>query len=255
MATSYRSMQHGDIGPRGRNVGTNERRLSLLGGAAATLAGLSRGGLGGLTLAGLGAALLYRGGTGRCPINSRIGRNTARPDDPGLFETGRARAQEGAVMRASAAINRETGDLYSFWHDFSRMPEFMRYIQQVSPRGENRWHWVAELPMAGRIEWDAEITADEPNRRIAWRSVEGSDIETEGEVNFRRHPEGRGSDVHVEMRYRLASGMSNLAARLARSMSEQLLREDLRRFKQIMEAGEIARSGATTEAMSSQRLQ
>jgi uncharacterized membrane protein len=215
--------------------------------------GLSRGGLPGLALTALGAGLLYRGATGHCPVNQQMGRNTARPDDAGLF--GGRSGRSSTELHATIAINREAGDLYTAWHDFTSLPRFMRYIKEIRPVGADRWHWVADLPMAGSLEWDAIVTADEPNERIAWRSAEGSDIDTEGEVRFRRHPAGRGTDVEVHMSYRAPGGALGNAASKMMGLSKKMLQEDLRHFKQIMETGEIPKSGATTEAMSSQRLQ
>lgn len=236
-----------------RNVGTNERRMSLAGGAAAALMGLSRGGLPGLALTALGAALVYRGATGHSAIYRQMGKSTARPDDPDLF--GSTSSPSSTDLHATITINREAGDLYTAWHDFSRLPKFMRYIKEIRQAGSDRWHWVADLPMAGSLEWDSIVTADEPNERIAWRSVEGSDIDTEGEVRFRRHPGGRGTNVQVDMSYRAPGGTIGNAASKMMGLSKKMLQEDLRHFKQIMEAGEIPKGGATTEAMSSQRLQ
>lgn len=217
-----------------RNVGDTERRLSLLGGALSSVAGLRRGGPLGLLLAGIGAMFMYRGGTGHCPLYERVGRSTASPSDQGLF--GRSRGAPPR-LRASVSINRDRSELYSYWRDFSNLARFMRYIEEVQPAGEGRSHWVAEVPMAGRIEWDAEVTADVPNERIAWRSVEGSEIETEGEVRFRSSPYG--TELEVEMSYQPPGTAGAIAARLARSLTQSMLREDLRRFKRLMEAGEV----------------
>lgn len=215
------------------NVGDTERRLSLAGGALASVLGLRRGGLMGLLMAGLGAALMYRGGTGRCPIYTRMGRSTASSSDKGLF--GRA-SSSPPRLRASITINRDPAELYQHWRDFSNLARFMRYIEEVRPAAEGRSHWVAEVPMAGRIEWDSEITADVPNERIAWRSVEGSEIDTDGEVRFRSNPHG--TELEVEMSYQPPGTAGAIAARMARSLTQSMLREDLRRFKRLMESGE-----------------
>lgn len=217
-----------------RNVGDTERRLSVGGGALAALAGLRRGGLPGLLMTGLGAALLYRGTTGHCPINQRIGRNTASPTDKGLL--GRA-GRQPARLHAAVTIDRPAMDLYNHWRDFSNLAHFMRYIEEVRTPTRDRSHWVAELPAAGRIEWDAEVTADVSGERIAWRSVEDSEIETDGEVRFRST--AHGTEVEVDMSYRLPGPGGGIAAKLASSVSESMLREDLRRFKRLMESGEI----------------
>lgn len=218
----------------GRNVGDTERRLSVGGGALAALAGLRRGGLPGLIMTGLGAMLLYRGSTGHCPINQRIGRSTASPADKGLL--GRAGSRP-ARLHAAATIDREAMDLYNHWREFSNLAQFMRYIEEVRTPTRDRSHWVAQPPMVGRIEWDAEVSADVPGERIAWRSVEGSEIETDGEVRFRST--AHGTEVEVDMSYRPKGAAGAIAAKFASSISESMLREDLRRFKRLMESGEI----------------
>lgn len=238
---------------RRRNVGTNERWLSLLGGAGALFAGLRRRGPGGLALAGLGAALLYRGGSGYCPANAALGRDTTRLGEGDLLRFGAADAS--AVMRASVTINREADALYAYWADFTQLPTFMRHIREVSPAGEGRWLWRAELPVLGEVRWQAELTAAEPGQRLAWRSIEGSEIESEGELDLRAQPAERGTDVQVELRYRLRGALGGLAARLGRALGEEVLREDLRRFKQIMETGELSRASESPAARPPQRLQ
>lgn len=217
-----------------RNVGDNERRLSLAGGALASLLGLRRGGLLGTLMAGLGAVLMYRGATGHCAMYQRLGRSTASPADKGLFGSSTSAPPR---LRAAVTINRDRGEIYSYWRDFSNLARFMRYIEEVRPAPEGRSHWVAEVPMAGRLEWESEVTADEPDQRIAWRSVEGSEIETTGEVRFRSSPYG--TEVEVEMTYQPPGAAGAVAARLARALTQSMLREDLRRFKRLMESGEI----------------
>lgn len=219
----------------GRNVGDNERRLSLVGGALASILGLRRGGLMGVLMTGLGAALMYRGATGHCGMYARMGRSTASQSDRGLF--GSMTSSAPPRMRASVTINRDRGEIYSYWRDFSNLARFMRYIEEVRPAPDGRSHWVAEVPMAGRLEWDSEVTADEPDERIAWRSVEGSEIETTGEVRFRSSPYG--TEVEVEMSYQPPGAAGAVAARLVRSLTQTMLREDLRRFKRMMESGEV----------------
>ncbi|NLO78717.1 MAG: DUF2892 domain-containing protein [Xanthomonadaceae bacterium] len=217
-----------------RNVGDNERRLSLLGGALASILGLRRGGPLGMLMAGLGAVFMYRGATGHCALYQRLGRSTATPHDKGLL----GRASGAALrLRASVTINRDRGEVYAYWRDFSNLVRFMRFIEEVRPAPDGRSHWVAEVPMAGRLEWESEITADEPDQRIAWRSVEGSEIETSGEVRFRSSPYG--TEVEVEMSYQPPGTAGAIAARLARSLTQAMLREDLRRFKRLMESGEL----------------
>jgi len=220
-----------------KNVGDNERRVSLLGGAASVLWGLSRGGLPGLALAGLGTALIYRGASGYCPMYARMGHSSADASDRGLL--GRGRAAEPVHLHSAITIDKDPRQLFDFWRDFSRLPQIMQHLLEVRPLEGGRSHWVAQLPMGRRLEWDAEITEEIPGERIAWRSLPGADVDSEGEVRFRAGPQGRGTEVEVDLRYRPPGGAAGMAARFVGGLSETLLREDLRRFKRVMEAGEV----------------
>lgn len=227
--TSLVKQEHGE--PRLRNLGDTERRLSLIGGAVAGLVGIRRGGVVGLLLAGLGAMFMYRGSTGHCGLYQRLGLSTARPDDQGLLGQ---RARSAPHMQGSVVINRDRSEVYRYWRDFTNLARFMRYIEEVRPVDEDTSHWIADIPMAGRLEWNSKVTVDEPDERIAWRSVEGSEIETVGEVRFRSTPSG--TEVDVEMMYQPPGTASNIAAKLARTVTQGMLREDLKRFKRILES-------------------
>ena len=157
----------------------------------------------------------------------------------------------GAVHVAQAVtINRSPEELYRFWRDFQNLPRFMKHLESVRATGDRRSHWVAKAPAGRTVEWDAEITEDRPNELIAWRSLEGSDVDSVGYVRFERAPGGRGTVVRMEKRYRPPAGMAG--ATVAKLLGEGLEREiknGLRRFKQIMEVGEII----TTEGQSAGR--
>jgi uncharacterized membrane protein len=111
---------------------------------------------------------------------------------------------------------------------------------------DRRSHWKARGPAGKTVEWDAEIIDDRPNERIAWRSLEGADVENSGVVRFVKAPGGRGTEVHVEIRYSPPGGV--LGAWLAKLFGEepgQQVEDDLRALKQIMETGEVVRSEGT----------
>jgi uncharacterized membrane protein len=160
-------------------------------------------------------------------------------------------AAPGHVRTTHAiAINRTPEQIYAFWRELGNLPRFMRHLESVESRGENRSHWVACGPMGKRIEWDAEITEDRPNRRIAWKSLEGADVDHRGSVTFENGPGGRGSMVRVELEYRPPAGIAAATiASLFGEAPEQKIRQDLRRLKQLRETGEIP----TTEGQPSAR--
>jgi len=149
-------------------------------------------------------------------------------------------------------ILRPPEELYRFWRNFENLPRFMRYLESVQSQGGNRSHWVACGPLDLRVEWDEEITEDRTNAMIAWRSLPGSTVDTEGSVRFQRAPTDRGTEVIVTMRYDPPAGMAgHLIARLFGRSADQEIREDVRRFKRLMETGEIP----TTKGQPSGRSQ
>ena len=106
-------------------------------------------------------------------------------------------------------------------------------------RGDKRSHWVAKAPLETTVEWDAEIITEREGSLIGWRSLEGSEVDTAGSVHFTPAPAGRGTEVRVVLKYDPPAGKVGAAvARMFGAAPEQEIEEDLRRFKQIMEAGE-----------------
>jgi uncharacterized membrane protein len=143
-------------------------------------------------------------------------------------------------VRKSITINRPAEELYGFWRDFQNLARFMKHVESVQVTGDKRSHWVAKGPAGKRVEWDAETIEDRPNELIAWRSIEGSTVENSGSVRFEPATGGRGTVVRVELEYYPPAGL--LGATVAKLLGEEpkgQLAEDLRRFKQLMEAGEI----------------
>jgi uncharacterized membrane protein len=148
--------------------------------------------------------------------------------------------ENGGRVNKTIIINRSPQELYNYWHSFQNFPRFMDYLESVQVTGDRRSHWVAKGPAGKRVEWDAEITADEPNEVIAWRSLEGSDIDHSGSVRFRPARGGRGTFLRVEMAYRPPAGVVGVAvAKLLGRAPDQEIHESLLRLKQLMEAGEI----------------
>lgn len=140
-------------------------------------------------------------------------------------------------------INRPAEELYERWHRFQDLPQFMNHLESVTVDDEKRSHWVAKGPAGTRVEWDAEITQDEPNRLIAWRSLEGSDVTTSGAVRFYPATGGRGTVVRVELEYHPPAGKLGVAvANILGQAPEKQVAVDLLRFKQLVETGEIART-------------
>jgi len=149
-------------------------------------------------------------------------------------------AGEGVKVVKSITVNRPASELYNAWRNFEGLPRFMRHLVSVTSQG-NRSHWVAHGPAGTTVEWDAEIHNEDPNRLIAWRSVEGSQVATAGSVHFNQAPDGRGTEGEGTLKYNPPAG--KLGSWLAWAFGEepgQQIEEDLRRFKQLMEAGQMA---------------
>ncbi len=143
-------------------------------------------------------------------------------------------------------INRSAEDLYGFWHYFSNLPTFMSQLESVEELGGGRSHWKAKGPAGKTVEWDAEIVDDQPNSYIAWRSLEGADVDHSGSVRFERATGGRGTLVRVELEYAPPGGaIGATIAKLFRSEPGQQVEDSLRAFKQVMETGEVVKSDAS----------
>jgi uncharacterized membrane protein len=161
--------------------------------------------------------------------------------------------EDGAVrVIRSIVINRPAENVYRFWRDVENLPRFMYHLKSVRSSGNGRSHWVAAAPGGGTVEWDSEITADHPGELIAWRSLEGSDVENAGTVRFEPRPGGRGTIVRVELEYRPPGGIAGAAvASVFNESAQQQLHDDLRRLKQVLETGEVVRSDGSPQGTGS----
>jgi uncharacterized membrane protein len=229
------------------DVGTIERALSAAGGGALALTGLARRGPGGAALAVAGGWLLYRGASGKDPLYRALRVNTAETH-PGPLAS--VRHKQGIKVKRSVTIDRPQDELFRFWRNFENLPRVMSHLESVTVFDDARSHWVAKAPAGRTVEWDAVIHAETANELIAWRSTEGSQIPNAGSVRFRAAPGGRGTEVSVSLEY--SPPMGQVGALLAAMFGEEpgmQVREDLRRFKALTEAGEAP----TTEGQSSGR--
>lgn len=160
------------------------------------------------------------------------------------------RSTESGAMAVEKCItvNKTPEECYRFWREFDRFPEFMEHLVEVTKVNDTRSHWKARAPVGASVEWDADITADQPGEVLAWHSAEGADVDNGGTVRFERAPGNRGTIVRVEMQYKPPGGKAGaLVAKLFGENPLQQMDADLRRFKQLIETGEIT----TTEGQSS----
>jgi uncharacterized membrane protein len=157
-------------------------------------------------------------------------------------------------VRESITVRATTDEVYRFWHDFQNFPRFMAHLESVQVMN-GRSHWKATAPAGRTVEWDAEIVEDRPNELISWRSLPDAVVSNAGSVRFAPAPGDRGTEVTVELRYEPPGGtFAAAAAALTGEHPRQQVRDDLRRFKQVVETGSVVRSEGSPEGMLSRRM-
>ena len=238
------------------NVAKPERIGSVAIGAALVTYGIRRRDPAGLIAALLGSAFIQRGATGHCVVYQAMGVSTGSADavldaHQRSDVTGRAatvNARKAVKVERSVTIAKPRAELFAFWRDFRNLPRFMEHLVAVRVDSSTRSHWQAKAPAGQTVEWDAEIVNEVPDEIIAWKSVGRPDVANAGAVNFSDAPGGRGTVVRVTVDYEPPAG--KLGAILSHFFSEEpdrQIREDLRKFKQLMETGEITTSARRVE--------
>ncbi len=191
------------------------RWTALIGGSALAVLGLTRRSKSGLAIAAAGGALAYFGS-----------RAAAGPKE--------------LVARSSILLNCSPQKAFQFWRNLENLPRFMRHLESVSAIGDRRSRWIAIGPLGKRLRWDAEIVAERPGELISWRSLEGSDLMLDGFVEFQAAPGDRGAIVFATIIYTPPGGqLGRAAAKMLGKDPSFLMRQDLRRFKALVETGEI----------------
>lgn len=224
-------------GERLPNITTSERWVSLAFGGVLALAAARQRPPTGLALLLGGGYLIYRGATGHCPLYNALGIQ--------------AEIGGGVHVEKALIINRPAAQIYDIWRNFERLPEFMKHLKRVEMLDEHRSRWTAKAPLVKQVSWEAEIIEDLPGEMIAWRSLPGADIENSGQVRFTELPYGRGTEVHVTLRYEPPAGATGaLVAKLFAEEPSQQIASDLLRLRALLETGEIP----TTYGQTSGRL-
>ena len=237
------------------NVARPERIASVALGAALVTYGLRRRDGAGVAAAVIGGAFMARGASGHCPVYHAIGVSTGSADavlgPPRGDVTSRAatvNARKAIKVERTVTIEADRQALYDFWHDFENLPRFMEHLESVRVDSPTRSHWVAKAPAGNTVEWDAVIINDIPGSLIAWKSAPGAQAPNAGSVHFSDAPGGRGTIVKVVMDVEPPAGkLGFVFAKLFGEDPDRDVREDLRKFKQLMETGEIATSARRRE--------
>jgi uncharacterized membrane protein len=223
------------------NVSEVERWLSLVGGSGLVAFGLARRNSAGFGLAALGGSLLWRGATGHCPMYETLGVNTAeRGYTKGTGSRAGVPYELGIRVDHEIRVNKPVEDVYGFWRDLTNLPRFMDHLECVKAIDDRISHWQAKGPLGTSVEWDAEIVNDIPEKVIGWRSLEGSEVDTGGSVRFESSHDGTGTLVKVSMQYNPPAGqLGEWIAALFGESPRKTVAEDLQRFKELMETGNV----------------
>ena len=156
----------------------------------------------------------------------------------------------GFQVHDSVTILKPASELFRFWRRLDNLPRFMQHLVSVEEFGDGRSHWVARAPGGTTVSWIAEIVDERQDERIAWRSLPASEVHHSGSVRFEPAPAGRGTVVRVDFGFSPPAGAAGLAvAKLFGESPDQQVHDDLRRFKQVMETGDIV----TTEGQPAAR--
>jgi uncharacterized membrane protein len=222
-AVPERWLNAGDVS----NVTTAERAASALGGGALVAAGLLRRKLPGLGFTLVGGSLLH----GVIRGSSRLQALLGIENQPGAE----------VLVRQSITIQRERAAVYAFWRDFENHPRFMHRIEAVEMFAEGETHFRTRGPGSARAEWTSVITREHAPELIAWKTVSSGPLGHSGEVEFKDAPAKRGTEVQVTVRYQLPGGpLGALFTRVVGNEPEEVLAEDLRGLRQLLETGEIS---------------
>ncbi len=202
--------------------------MSALLGSALVGAGVRRSAWAKALLSLAGGALLARGLSGHCPVYASLGMTSS------------AAGERGVTLSRSITVLRPRDEVYRAWRDLERLPRFAWHVRQVKELGGGRSHWVAQGPFGTFFEWTAELTEDVPAERIGWRTLPGAGLRHEGTLTFLDSQGGHGTQVQVRLHYVAPGG--RLGVLLARLLGEEprvQVADDLRRFKQLLETGEV----------------
>lgn len=228
-------MEH--ILPRQNKRASSELRwIYGLGGAALLIWGSKRRSLLGLALSSVGADLLGWSFTGHY-LHETLG--VTQLTSKGVRAL--VPHQLGIRVDRSIAVYRPNDEVYQFFRTFRNLARFLTHVRDIREIDDKHSHWFVRGPAGMELEWDAEIINDQPNELISWRTVGSADVESTGSVRFERAPGERGTIVSVSLNYLPPAGALGAAiAKLLGEEPETQIKEDLRRLKQILEAGEVA---------------
>ena len=216
------------------NIGTWERVASLAAGVGALALGVRRGGRVGRVFGTAGASLVARGLTGYCPGHA-MARHRRRQRDTRLALGG----SRGAFVRESVTVTAPADALYALWRDPANLQGIVPAVEFVERLDDVRARWVTRASGGVVTQWNAEVINDVPGRIIGWRSFAGADVAHAGSVAFRARLPGE-TEVTVTLQCEVPGGRVGLTlARILGGSPHTKVRSALRRWKQLLETGEL----------------
>lgn len=251
------------LGYQPMNVGQSERQISVAAGAALLLYAVINRSRTSLLTGPLGAYLIWRGQTGHCPVYQAMDINTAQSQRTWQGNgNGQQRGWQGnggvqqipiqqqnnqqqsnqIEIRRAVTVDKPAEELYNFWRKLENLPQFMHHLERVEQTSDRNSRWKAKLAGGIPVEWEAEIVEDVPGQRIAWRTNPDSQVQQSGVVEFKQATGGRGTIVNVDIHYTPPGGIiGETFGHLLNGVTAQQVKDDIGRFKSLMEAGEIAK--------------
>ncbi len=215
------------VAPEKHNVGTTDRLISAAAGLLLGYAGIRNFKKSGFSLLVPAGYLLLRGVNGYCALYNLAGYSTAEGAKP--FE-----------FNKTITIHRNKVEVYNFWRRLENLPLIMKHVKNVVKTAEGKYRWEAEFNNQ-TFKWNAEITEDIPNERISWTTIDASDVRNTGTVEFYNVPKNKGTELRVSMQYTPAkSKLGRLMANFLDPVFTQMVKDDLKRFKHMMESEEYS---------------
>jgi uncharacterized membrane protein len=221
-----------ELPPIRTNVSSTERWMSAIAAGLLTSMGFSGRGPGlasGLT----GGFLLYRAITGNCPLYQAMKVSGSDATAPNSVIA----AGHGTRVDQTIRVKKPIAEVYEYWRNFENFPRFMTHVLEVNTEQHGLSHWRARGPIGIIVEWTAQLITDTRNETIAWKSVDGSDVDITGSVRFREIPGTPETEVQLSLKYDPPLGkLGTVVAKLFGHDPEQQIHEDLVKFKDIMES-------------------
>lgn len=243
------------------NMSQMERQISMALGALFLLHAVTRRSSASLITAPLGAYLFWRGQSGRSLLYEAFNINTAQQGSwqgNGGWQQNRQWQGNGGVqqipiqqqreqqpsnrieIKRAVTIDKPAQELYNYWRKLENLPNFMHHLERVEQTGDKSSHWKAKIAGGIPVEWDAEIVEDLPGQRIAWRTKPDAQVQQQGMVTFKPATGERGTVVEVDIHYSPPGGIIGEAfGRMLNGVTAQQVKDDIRRFKNLMETGEV----------------